>query len=414
VIPAAGQVFDASTGRWSPLPANATPREKPAAAFVGGKLYVIGGWGNSGTPVPAMEIYDPATNAWTTGPSVPNAYAASGIAVVGGKIYVIGGCVDTCGKNDVYAYDTAARSWSRVADYPLSTAWIACGGLSGNVYCAGGTNAAGDTKQGFSYDPGTDSWSPIADLPIDLWASGAAAANGKLFVSGGVTNGNTTLTNQGFAYDPTTKAWTEIANSNNAVYRGGSACGFYRVGGSTGGTAVTDKAEVLPGLDQCAEGAGDVTWLSEDPTKFTVAPGKSVTVTVTLDASVQAVAQPGTYAAALTFKTNTPYAVDAVDVKMNVQPPATWGKIAGTVTGVKCDGTSAPLAGATVQIDSWAQHYTLRTDANGKYALWLDERNSPIDVIAAKDGYQPKYKQYKITAGKTTTADWALKTAQAC
>jgi hypothetical protein len=98
---------------------------------------------------------------------------------------------------------------------------------------------------------------------------------------------------------------------------------------------------------------------------------------------------------------------------MTVTPPGTWGKITGTVTGTACNGSSAPLAGATVQIDSWAQHYTLRTDAQGRYQLWLDARNSPLDLIVAKDGWQPKYKQYKLTAGKTTTANWSL-TASGC
>jgi hypothetical protein len=99
---------------------------------------------------------------------------------------------------------------------------------------------------------------------------------------------------------------------------------------------------------------------------------------------------------------------------MNVTPPKTWGKIAGTVTGIACGGVSKPLAGATVQIDTWAAHYTLRTDANGGYGLWLDRRNNPLDVIVAKDGYQPKYKQVKIVAGETTTVNWTLTITPLC
>ena len=62
---------------------------------------------------------------------------------------------------------------------------------------------------------------------------------------------------------------------------------------------------------------------------------------------------------------------------MNVTPPKTWGKIMGTVTGAGCAGT-VPIAGAVVQIDTWAAHYTLLTDASGGYALWLDKRNNPL------------------------------------
>src|SRR5205814_2370789 len=114
------------------------------------------------------------------------------------------------------------------------------------------------------------------------------------------------VTNQGFAYDPGTRAWTTLPNANNTLYRGGSACGFYKVGGSTGGFNPVKNVEALPGFNQCAS-AGDVPWLSTNPTSFTIAPKTTVTVTVTLDASMTAVSQPGTYKALLTLQTNTPY-----------------------------------------------------------------------------------------------------------
>lgn len=39
---------------------------------------------------------------------------------------------------------------------------------------------------------------------------------------------------------------------------------------------------------------------------------------------------------------------------------------------------TAPLAGVTVQIDSWATSYTPQTAKYGTFALWLDIRNSPL------------------------------------
>jgi carboxypeptidase family protein len=124
---------------------------------------------------------------------------------------------------------------------------------------------------------------------------------------------------------------------------------------------------------------------------------------VSLNAAVPDITQPGTYTAKVTVGTDTPYPVAAIAVSMTVNPPKTWGKITGTVTGA---GT--PLGGATVQINSWAGSYTLKTDASGNYALWLDVRNNPLQVIAAKDGYQPQVKTVKITKGTTTTLSFAL------
>jgi hypothetical protein len=259
------------------------------------------------------------------------------------------------------------------------------------------------------YDPAGDSWSPVADLPIDLWASGTATAGGKLLLSGGVTDDGGTVTNQGFAYDPATGAWDPLPNSNNSLYRGGSACGFYKIGGNPGGGLFVPpvaKSEVLPGLVDCG-GASDVDWLSVSPTSLTLAPGEAATVTVTLNAGVPDITQPGTFTAKLAFGSDTPYSLAPVDVTMTVKPPKTWGKITGTVTSA----AGAPIAGATVQIDTWATSYTLKTDNNGQYALWLDVRNNPLQVIVAKDGFQPQVRTVKIAKGTTTTADFSLKPA---
>jgi hypothetical protein len=151
-----------------------------------------------------------------------------------------------------------------------------------------------------------------------------------------------------------------------------------------------------------------VPWLSASTSEFDVAPGASVAVLVTMDSSL--VAQPGDYAAKLAISTNTPYSFAPVGVTMQVAPPKAWGKIAGTVT----DATnSSPLTGVTVQVGTFGGagqvSFTLKTDKSGHYQLWLDARYSPLQVIAAKDGYQPQVKSVKVTKGATTTTNFALK-----
>ncbi|WP_239133837.1 carboxypeptidase regulatory-like domain-containing protein [Rugosimonospora africana] len=402
--------YDPDTGSWTKLASATDTREHPGGGFINGKLIAAGGWGISGAPDAKVEIYDPATNAWSTGANNPKPYSAAGSAVLGTKLYQVGGCsANACGNTDVEVYDTATNSWASAAAYPEATAWESCGGISGKVYCAGGTTDDASIKHAYVYDPAGDSWSPIADLPIDLWGSGTTTAGGKLLVSGGVTDDSATVTNQGYAYDPATGQWAALPNSNNSLYRGGSACGFYKIGGNPGGQFVPPvaKSEVLPGFVDCASGASDVSWLSANPTSLTLAAGASATVTVTLNAGVPDITQPGTFTAKLAFDSDTPYTLAPVDVTMTVNPPKTWGKIAGTVTSA----TGAPIAGATVQIDTWATSYTLKTDKNGQYALWLDVRNNPLQLIVAKDGFQPQVRTIKITKGVTTTADFSLKPA---
>jgi hypothetical protein len=402
--------YDADSGAWTKLASASDPREGIAAhGFIGGKLYVAGGWGPTGGPDAKTEVYDPATDSWSTVADDPHPFGAPGSAVLDGKLYTVGGCPtgQSCGATTVMSYDPATDAWTQLADYPEATSWEACGAIADKLYCAGGNTDSSTSKHAYVYDPSADAWSPIADLPVDIWGSAAAAANGKLLVSNGVINNSATVTNEGYAYDPSADSWTALPNSNSSDYRTAGALGFYKLGGNSASTnAPSQDAEMLPGYDQ--GGSVDVTWLSENPTKLTLAPGKSAAVTVSLDAGVDAITQPGTYGASITSQTDTPYMVKPIDVSLTVKPPATWGKVTGTVTGVDSKGNSTPIVGATVEIDSWATSYTLKTDKDGQYALWLDNRNNPLQMIVAKDGYKPQVKTVKVVKGKTVTTNFAL------
>jgi N-acetylneuraminic acid mutarotase len=411
---AAGNVYDPSTQAWTALPAMPAALEAPQAAFIAGKLYVTGGWGSSGNPVATMEIYDPGSGTWSTGASIPTALAGAGVTVLNGKMYVIGGCDSSnCGYTNVQVYDPAADSWSTAASYPEAISWEGCGAVAGKIYCAGGAAGQSDTTDAYVYDPTADSWAAIAKLPIDLWAMGYTGANGQLLVSGGVTAGFSTLTNQGYAYDPGSDSWTALPNSNNTDYRGGSACGFYRIGGSTGGFAPGNVGEQLPGYSSC--GVTDVPWLAESVTGFTVNPGQTVTITVALNAADASVTQPGAYTASLQVGNDTPYSVSSIGVTMNATPPDSWGKITGTISGQACNGTVTPLKHATVQLDGERANYTLKTNASGVYEIWMTERNSPLTVIAALDGWQPQVATwFKIRRERTVALNFTLLTDQAC
>ena len=137
------------------------------------------------------------------------------------------------------------------------------------------------------------------------------------------------------------------------------------------------NSEQVPTPDACA-GDTDLGWVAEDPAQVTVNPGKSVLVTVSFDATAAGIAQPATLTGALGLEEDTPYDVADVALSLAVTPPRTWGQVAGVVTGVNCDGKSAPLSGAVVQINSWAQRISVVTDAGGHYAYWLDRRQNPL------------------------------------
>ncbi|WP_449343644.1 carboxypeptidase regulatory-like domain-containing protein [Streptomyces polygonati] len=394
--------YSADSGAWTKLASAADTREAPVHGIINGKFYAAGGWGASGAPDAKLEIYDIGAGTWSTGAAAPKPYAGAGSAVLDGKLYSVGGCTDSvCGSTDVTVYDPSTNSWASLAAYPEPVAWEACGGIAGKLYCSGGTVDAGSLTHAYVYDPAADSWSPIADQPTDAWGAAYTAANGQLLIKGGAVDDAAELTNQAWAYQPTDNTWTALPNANASLYRGGGASGFYAIGGLAGQTPAK-TSEVLPGYDQTE--AADVSWLSESAGTLTVQPGATATITLTLDSAAPEISQPGTYTASLLLATDTPYQLAPIGVSMTVKPPATWGKITGTV---KASG-GAPLAGATVQINTWATHYTLKTGTDGGYALWLDTRNNPLQLIVAKDGYQPTTTTVKITKGATTTSDFTL------
>jgi N-acetylneuraminic acid mutarotase len=402
-------VFDPATNTWSAIAALPEPLQAASAGFLGDTLYVMGGWNEFG-PSAHAYAYDLATDTWSRVADLPSAVAAAGTAVIDGKLYMVGGCTGTCGAATaaVYSYDPGNDSWTREPDYPVAVAYTACGGVTAKVVCAGGV-AGSSIKSTYSYTPGAAGWTQDADLPVDAWGAAAASANGRLEVIGGAIDNGAEVTNQGFGYDPSTDSWSALPNSNNATYRGGAACGIYKVGGALGGFQPVPFTEYLPGYDQCG---GDVTWLSEDKTGLDIAPGQTVSVRITADSS--ALSQPGTYQGELVPQTDSPYGTATpVDVVLHVNPPAKWGKVTGTVT----DGSGAPIDGATVAICTMYDTktgacgpttYTLKTDGHGGYQLWLNQGFNPLQVIAAKDGYTPVMKIAKITKGGTTTTNFTL------
>ena len=397
-------VFDPIAQNWAPIADLPGARNAMTVGVIDGKIIATGGWAAAG-PDGTTWSYDPAANTWTRVADNPAPRSAAGQAVVDGKLYAIGGCTTsscTPMSNSVVRYDPSNNTWATLPNYPRSVAFASCGGIDGVVYCTGGNDGSVALKNSFAFDPAANTWTAIADSPVDNWASSFAVANGKLLVVGGSQAG--AITNAGFAYDPATDSWSGLPNANTARYRGAAACGFYKVGGSSGGFTATPDSETLPGFGECAERPADVSWMTIDKTAARLAPGEKVTVTVGMTANVD---QPGAYTGAITIKQNTPYPVQPVSVTMNATPPSTWSKVTGTVTGTNCQGATSPLSNATVQLTAKALSVTLATDTEGKYAYWLDRKHNPLTVIAAKDGWQPQSRKVTLNSAPTA-ADFKL------
>lgn len=382
-------VYDPSTRSWSRIASEPTAREEGVGAFIGNKFYVVDGATSDGeTLTGKLDVYDATTNTWSTGAPIPVPQADAAATVLNGQLYVVGGCGSRafCGTSGVFRYDPASDGWQQLPDYPTPESWLGCGAIEGIVYCAGGQQSFGKVSTAtYAYDPGSNTWTPRAKVPMALWAMGYTVADGKLLISGGVDAGLST--NKGFAYDPVSDSWSALPDSVNQLTRGAMACGLVKIGGAQSFGTYSPYVETLPGHTDCGSDR-DVSWMSPGTTSVTVPADGSVVVPVRADAG--AVSQPGTYSAAVLVRSDTPYGPQTVGVSMQVDPPASWTKVMGTVTGTACDGTSAPLAGASVFVAGRYSKASLIADTNGRYALWVDQRESPLQLTAGGDGWTPE------------------------
>jgi subtilisin family serine protease/N-acetylneuraminic acid mutarotase len=405
-------VYDIGEDRWSFTGSFMDTRRNPAGDFIGDRLYVVGGDGPTGLPVATTMVYDPAADAWSAAADAPHPFAGAGSAVLDGELYVVGGRTgaDSVVTAGVMVYDPVADAWRTVADYPEPVVNQACGVVDGLLYCAGGQGAdLRHLRRAYVYHPAADRWFRIADLPLSVARAGRTAANGQFLLSGGVVGGY--RSNQGFAYDPASGGWSELPGSLFAVDRMASACGFFKAAGFLNPSqGNVPWAEHLPGFDDCDTSAGDrVPWLAAAPAAGTLAPGESVTVTVTLDGRV---AQPGSLLGRLLVLEDAPGRVAPVPVTLRVTPPPSWGRVTGSVTGLdRCDRPGDPLAGANVSIGD----ARVTTDRDGRYEYWLPaDRHRRVTVTAQADGWLAGSRQVSVRAGLSVTANLTLRRDEPC
>lgn len=248
------ETYDPSTDRWTtnaPMPVGL---HHVGIGVAGGRLYVIGGYRQSGLtvwhPVATVYAYDPATDTWAERAPMPTARGALSVTVHDGKLYAIGGYDRTANSAAVEVYDPERNTWASRAPLPTPRDHLATATVAGKVYAIGG-RVNGDYHRNLSvtevYDPVTDHWTRAADLPTARSGITAAEVGGKVYVFGGEGGEGTFRENE--AYDPARDTWQALAPMPTARHGLGSAVvqGHIHVlgGGPTPGGSFSDLNEVF-------------------------------------------------------------------------------------------------------------------------------------------------------------------------
>ncbi len=246
--------YDPATDRWTAKAPMPLGLHHVGIAVTGGRLYVIGGYRQSGLsvwqPVATLYAYDPATDTWAERAPMPTARGALSVTVHEGKLYAIGGYDGTANSAAVEVYDPARNLWTSRASLPTPRDHLASAAVSGKLYAIGG-RLKGDYHRNLSvterYDPATDQWQPAPNLPTARSGITASVAGGMLYVFGGEGPDGTFRDNE--AYDPARDAWQVMAPMPTARHGLGSAVvkGQIHVisGGPTPGGSFSDLHEVF-------------------------------------------------------------------------------------------------------------------------------------------------------------------------
>jgi len=207
------------SGVWRFVADVPTPRANAAAATLGGKVWVVGGYGEGELPVDVVERYDPRTNAWSRGPTLPEGRAQAGAAVLHGVLYVVGGDITTAGRESItdtgLAFHPRQHRWIPIAPLPARRDRLRLIAAGDFLYAIGGEKAGFTSVSTVDrYDPGTGRWTSIAAMHETRSVPGATVVghgrDARIAVIGGcqfIAGTRIQLRRTTEVFDPTTGRW---------------------------------------------------------------------------------------------------------------------------------------------------------------------------------------------------------------
>lgn len=185
-------VYDPATDTWAEQASMSTPRGALSVTEHDGKLYAIGGFDRK-TNSAAVEVYDPKRNLWVSRAALPTPRDHLATATVAGKLYAIGGRRDGAYRHNLSVtevYDPVTDQWKRAADLPTARSGMTASVVGGRIYVFGGEAAEGTFHENEAYDPAQDTWQAMEPMPTGRHGLGSAVVQGRIYlISGGPTPG---------------------------------------------------------------------------------------------------------------------------------------------------------------------------------------------------------------------------------
>lgn len=174
---------------WSTLQTVLTdPRRAPAAAVLGDRIYLCGGWRSNNTYSGTLEEFAPATGVVRALRSLPIQVAAGMMGAIGDRLYFAGGFDAAGSKSTLYEYVPAGDQWTFKAPLGVRCHGTASFVLQSRLFVAGGADGATSfSYRVFEYSPARDAWQERAQLPAPgrRYSHSGCVIDGQGYVCGG-------------------------------------------------------------------------------------------------------------------------------------------------------------------------------------------------------------------------------------
>jgi uncharacterized repeat protein (TIGR01451 family) len=389
--------YDPATNTWTTL--STCPLysgNNGGAAYLNGKIYTVYTGDSS-----QMGVYDIATNSWST--------ISNGLGQGTGNITTDGEYIYLAAQYMFRRYNPVSSTWSSLATPSIGfEPWGGLSYLNGTIYGHQGNGSTGFAK----YDVASNMWTTLSSMPGGAVLGSAIDPTDQVYYAYGSYGGQ-----NWYAFDLVSQTWSVSTIPLFSINDGGMA--FVGQSGVSGIYFVQGESGTGLGRFETAPYSESVPWLSENPISGTLSVPGSQVISVTFDAGVPEVTQPGDYFATLNVASNDlVHSEYALPITMTAIAPATWGKLNGTVTGLGyCDvKPGTPLADATVFVQSNdGMTWTLTTNISGTYQVWLDQAHSPLTVTVTAANHQARQASGVIMTGQlTTTTNFDLRWLRPC
>ncbi len=295
-------MYDPAANKWltgSTIP-QARRRGSAGAVVYNNKIYLVGGItdGHWSGWVSWFDEYDPATNTWKVLPDAPRARDHFHVEVINNKLYVAGGRRSSQSTGQLFSltipqvdvYDFVSGQWSTLpssSNIPTPRAGAGSVVLGNELIVIGGEDTLPVAhKETEALNTSTNTWRRLADLQQGRHGTQAIVNNNGIYIAAGAGNqgGSNLLTSQEAFYfsTPTTPTGSALSQSQLSA---SASLDFGAVAVNTESSKTitlsnTGGNQAIMVSSITLSGSGSFTYTSPFAFPYTVAPGKSVDITV--------------------------------------------------------------------------------------------------------------------------------------